>query len=422
MKNGFTVEQEVKPLSPGKLDGYTVSLKDAIWVKGLESTASSAMLRSFIPVEHSTVAQKILEQGGTIIGKTVQDAFGFGTFSVNVGKGYTIPVNPVDAERCTGGSSGGAAVAAATIDHHIAISESTGGSIVTPAAFCGVVGLCPTYGRVSRYGLISYASSLDKIGTMAKNVKDAALGLEVISGLDTKDETSSAEEVPSFSFSSSGKKIGVLKYTGVDPVIQHRVDEIIEDLQQKGLEISQVELPFTQHYALSAYYVIAMSEASTHLACLSGLRYGASLDVTDVDYNDYFTSVRTENFNEETKRRILLGTFTRMSGYRGQYYVKALKVRKKIMNEYAKVFEKVDVLISPTVPRIAPKFSEIDSLSVKEQYLFDQISVGPNIAGLPHCSIPIQKEGMPFGIMVIGNYFDEESVLAVSQTIEEERK
>ncbi|MBN2881122.1 Asp-tRNA(Asn)/Glu-tRNA(Gln) amidotransferase subunit GatA [Candidatus Woesearchaeota archaeon] len=422
--NFLTVETEIFPEKSGKLDGYTVSLKDAVWVKDVESCASSDILRGFKPVEHSTVALKILENGGTIIGKTVQDEFGFGGFSTNVGSTFTVPKNPYDVERSTGGSSGGAAVAASVIPKHIAISESTGGSIVTPAAFCGVVGMCPTYGRVSRYGLISYAASLDKIGVMGKTVYDAALGLEVISGIDSKDETSADVPVDwytSFDSDFSGKKIAVLYYEGINPEIDSRTKEIIEKLNERNISYEIIKMPFMQKYALSTYYIIAMSEASTHLACLCGLRYGASSELTG-NYDSYFSEVRTKNFGEEAKRRLMLGTFTRMSGHRGQYYVKALKVRTKIIQEYKKVFDEFEAIICPTTPFVAPKFDEIKKLTPVENYTADFLTVGPNLAGLPHLTVPIQKENeLPMGIMIIGNHFEEKKILSLGKIVEELR-
>ncbi|MFW6230649.1 MAG: amidase family protein [Nanoarchaeota archaeon] len=418
--HAFIVQTDIPPEKDGILSGYTVSLKDAIWVKDIESTATSDILRSFRPVEHSTVAKRILESGGRIIGKTVQDAFGFGSYGTHVGHGYEKPLNPYDTSRAAGGSSGGAAVAAASIKDHIAIAESTGGSIVTPAAFCGVVGFCPTYGRVSRYGLISYASSLDKIGVMGKGVEETAIGLQAIAGKDAKDETCIPMEGEKYISKEPAfdKMIGVLHFDGVDEQIQKRCDTIIGKLKEKGATIKEIDLPFTKKYALSAYYVIAMSEASTHLACLSGLRYGQAGDLQKT-YNEYFTDVRTRHFNKETKRRALLGTFTRMSGYRGKYYVKALKVRKKIMDEYTSIFSDVNAIIMPTVPTIAPQFDEIDKMSPAQELLFDFLTVGPNIAGLPHMSIPIQQEGeLPYGIMIVGKHLSEPELISIGKGIE----
>ena len=410
-----------------KLSKYTISLKDAIWLKDVESTASSKILRGFKPVKNSAVADKIISNGGEIIGKTVQDEFGFGTFSTNIGIGYDAPLNPSDKERCAGGSSGGCAVAVKLIDNHISVAESTGGSITTPASFCGVVGLCPTYGRISRDGLITYSSSLDKIGVMSKTVKESAEMLEIISGKDVNDETSADKPIEKYSeFSDNpiekikGFKVGVLNPSGVDSNISKRVKEIITKLSNNGVKTEEIDLPYMTKYALSAYYIIAMSEASTHLACLAGLRYGASKEIKkDEMYNEFFSAVRTDNFGNEAKRRILLGTFARMSGYRGQYYMKALKVRKKIIDEYKEIFKKFDAIVTPTSPITAPKFSEIDNMSIKDIYNLDYLSVGPNISGLPHISIPIQNEQeLPYGILFIADHFNESKLISLSSAVE----
>jgi aspartyl-tRNA(Asn)/glutamyl-tRNA(Gln) amidotransferase subunit A len=426
--HAFTQLCDVHGQKGGKLSKYTISLKDAILLKGVESAACSDILRGYKPVFNATAVEKILEKGGRIIGKTAQDEFGFGSFAVNVGKSYAKPLNPTDTSRCTGGSSGGAAAAAKLILNHISISESTGGSIVTPAAFCGVVGLCPTYGRVSRNGLISYASSLDKIGVMSQNVKDCAMMLGIISGVDDKDETSAdvkSEEFEKYAetciLKLKGKRIGVLRQKGVSPEIEQRFMEIIEELKKQGAITETVNLPFTEKYGLAAYYIIAMSEASTHLACLCGLRYGAYEELGEEGYDEYFTKVRTNNFNEETKRRIMLGTFSRMTGYRGKYYMKALKVRSKIIQEYKEIFKQFDALTMPTTPFVAPKFEDIDKLTPAQQYAFDFITVGPNLAGLPHITVPIEKGKFPIGIMIVANHFKESEVITIGAAVEEVR-
>ncbi|MFP4189737.1 MAG: amidase family protein [Candidatus Woesearchaeota archaeon] len=413
------------PRKKGILSPYTFSLKDAIWLKGVETTASSDILEGFCPVENSTVAQKILENGGRIIGKTTQDAFGFGTFCTNVGSRYRVPLNPSDKERCVGGSSGGAACAAKLIDKHIAIGESTGGSITTPASFSGVVGVCPTYGRVSRHGLITYSSSFDKIGVMSRNVADSAVALGIISGMDEKDETSSDIPVSDyvaatddFSAKTKGMKVGILDFEGVDEAISQRVGLISERLEEKGVEIEKIDLPFTKKYSLSAYYIIAMAEASTHLACLSGLRYGKGDDVSK-EYNEYFTDVRTGGFTKEAKRRIMIGTYVRMAGYRGKYYEKALKVRQKIIDEYKDLFSRFDAILCPAAPCVAPKFDEIDHMSLSQVYSMDSITAGPNMAGLPNISVPVSKsDELPFGAMLIADYFQEAKLMSLGSLLE----
>ena len=409
----------------GKLSSYTFSLKDAIWLKDVEATASSEILSGFSPVENSTVAQKTLDAGGRIIGKTTQDAFGFGTFCTNVGKGYRIPLNPSDITRSVGGSSGGAACAAKLIDNHISIAESTGGSITTPASFTGVVGLCPTYGRISRHGLITYSSSFDKIGLMSRNVKDSAIALEVISGKDPKDETSSDAQVDDYISAVedyneivSGMRVGILSFDGVDEAITQRIGVLAEAMEEKCAEVSRIELPYTKRFSLSAYYIIAMAEASTHLASLSGLRYGKGGAISK-PYNEYFTDVRTDGFTEEAKRRIMIGTFVRMAGYRGKYYEKALKVRKRIIDEYKEIFSKYDAILCPSAPCVAPRFDEIDNMSLSQVYSMDSITAGPNLAGLPNISIPVEEEGkLPFGLMLIADHFQESKIMALGSLLE----
>jgi len=418
----FSNIKEILPKKEGKLSNYTFSIKDAIWVKDVETCASSDILKGFYPVENATVVQKIIDNGGRIIGKAVQDEFGFGTFNTNVGNYFNVPKNPIDEKRATGGSSGGCACATKLIDNHISIAESTGGSIVTPASFCGVVGLCPTYGRVSRYGLISYASSLDKIGVMSKKVFESSLTLEFISGKDKKDETSSNESIIKYSDFTNlirPKKIGLIDLEGIDKEVSEDFLEIVEKLKKSNIVIEKINLPYVQKYALSSYYIIAMSEASTNLACLCGLRYGSQLDITN-DYEEYFKTVRTKFFTKEAKRRIMIGTFARMSSQRDDYYIKALRIREKIIQEYKEIFKNYDLLISPTTPTKAPLFEDIKKLTPLQNYAMDFLTVGPNLAGLPHISIPILKNNkLPSGFMIIGNHFEEKKIIDFGKIVED---
>lgn len=424
------IESQIKDsgfCSKNKLKDYFISVKDAINVKDMESTAGSKILNNYKPLFDATAVKKIKEHGGIIIGKTSQDAFGFGGFSVNVGLDKKIPLNPNDKERACGGSSGGCA--GATRKHtikHISLAESTGGSIVCPACFSGVVGLCPTYGRVSRYGLMDYGNSLDKIGPTAKTVKETALMLEVISGLDDNDSTSANQEVKEFTKyvnkEVKGMKIGIIKEAfeqGINPDVKKAVENNIQKLKNHGVKFEEVSLPLTSKYGLSVYYIIAMCEASTNLAKYCGMRYGQEKDPTGLSFNDYFTKVRTENFNEESKRRIIIGTFARMSGFRDAYYIKAAKIRTLIINEYKELFKKYDALICPTMPVIAPKFEEIKKMTPLENYMMDILTVGPNLAGLPHITIPsIKVEGMPTGTMLISDHFKEEILVQLGSSIE----
>lgn len=405
----------------GRLFGVLISVKDNICVKGVESTAGSAILKGYKPLFNATVIEKCLAEGAIILGKTAQDEFGFGGFSVNMGIGYEKPLNPIDKKRTTGGSSGGAAgLTKKSTFPHLALAESTGGSIANPAAFCGVVGLTPTYGRVSRYGLIDYANSLDKIGTIALSVEDASLLLEIISGKDEKDSTSAVLPVESLAVPGviQGLRIGMVKEAfteGMDSAIRSLTMDAIYKLEQKGARRIEVSIPTASNYGLPAYYTLALSEASTNLAKYCGLRYGA-FDQLNTSYNEYFSRVRNNNFGQEAKRRLLLGTFARMAGYRDAFYSKAAKVRTKILQEYAEIFKKVDVLITPTMPIVAPTFDELKKLTPMQHYAMDILTVAPNLAGLPHISIPCgTHNGLPVGLMITGNHFAEQKIIQTAK-------
>ena len=324
------------------------------------------------------VIQDLEKEGAIVIGKTVQDEFGFGSFGINVGLDYKIPKNPFDKERVTGGSSGGSAGITQKLNQHVSIAESTGGSIETPASFCGVIGFCPTYGRVSRYGLISYANSLDKIGPMTKNISDTALIMNVISGFDENDSTSSKEKINDYTKfvnkSLKGLRIGVISAEDIDKDIDKAQWSAIKKLESQGATYDKVSLPITENYGIPTYYIIAMSEASTNLACLSGMRYGVQENIS-AHFNEYFSNIRSKNFGKEAKRRIILGTFARMAGYRDAYYLKAARVRTLIIQEYKKLFNNFDVIISPTTPFVAPKFKDIEKLTPLQHYISDRLTV-----------------------------------------------
>ncbi|MBI2576647.1 Asp-tRNA(Asn)/Glu-tRNA(Gln) amidotransferase subunit GatA [Candidatus Woesearchaeota archaeon] len=422
------IDTRAKAQGKGRLSEVVISVKDCICVKGLESTAGSAILKGYKPVFDATAVGKVRSEGALIIGKTSQDEFGFGSFNVNVGIGFQVPLNPYDRERACGGSSGGAAGFTAKAPfRHIALAESTGGSIVCPASFCGVIGLCPTYGRVSRYGLMDYANSLDKIGVMAKTMEDIALAMKIISGCDPKDPTSLDAPVPDYAAllkkPITGMKLGIISYglgKGVDPEVSTAVKNTIKRLEDSGCTLVEIELPLVEKYALPCYYILAMAEASTNLAKYCGMRYGAQENI-EGNFNEYFSKVRGNYLGEEAKRRIMLGTFARMAGFRDAYYLKAAKVRAKIIEEYKKAFEKADVLVSPAMPFVAPKFSEIKRLTPMQNYLADILTVGPNLAGLPHISVPVGKNkgGMPIGMMVIGNHLEEGNVMQLASCVVE---
>ncbi len=400
----------------GKLFGLPLTVKDAICVKGVESKAGSKILKGYKPLIDATVIEKARAEGAIILAKTTQDEFGFGTFATHTEK---VPKNPFDNERSCGGSSGGAAgFTAYTKNYHIAIGESTGGSIAAPASFCGCVGLTPTYGLVSRFGLIDYANSLDKIGCVAKSIDDAALLLEAISGLDDRDSTSlpngfKAEDFPL-------KKMAVVKdfFDGCDAGVREVVEKKISELK-KFYTIDEVSLPLNVKYALSAYYVIATSEASTNLAKLSGLRYGVQDSVDGKHFDEYFSQIRSANFSDEAKRRIILGTFARMSGYRDAYYLKAMRVRTKLINEFNAAFAKYDLLLYPTMPVVAPKFDEIEKLSPMQNFAMDLCTVPANLAGLPHLSVNAGfAGGLPVGLMAIAPHLQEKRLYSFGKVLE----
>ncbi len=409
----------------GNLNNIPFLVKDAICTNGTVTSAGSKMLEDYKPPFNATVVERLEESGGVFYGKTNMDEFGFGTFSTNCA--FDIPKNPHDKTRVVGGSSGGAGAAVAAIDYPvISIGESTGGSITNPAAYNGVVGITPTYGRVSRYGLIDYANSLDKIGVLAKTVFGVSKGLEVIAGEDEQDQTTSSNVVKEYSDlkEKDNLNIGVpkqmIEVDGMEDGVRENFETSIELLEEVG-SVEYVDMPLlSADVTLPAYYIIAMAEASTNLAKFSGMRYGYEKDPEDFeDFNEYFSAVRSEAFGEEAKRRILLGTYIRKAGYRDQYYIKAAKVRTKIINSFEQAFEQYDVLVTPSMPNIAPKINEAENLSPAEMYAMDSMTVGPNLAGIPQVSIPNGKSnGMPTGLQFLGPQFDEEKLLDIAFTFE----
>lgn len=412
------------PKREGKLKGLPFSLKDCICAKGEKTYSGSKILQGYKPLFDSTVVKKIKENSGGLIGKTHQDEFGFGTFSTNCA--YATPKNPWDTERSCGGSSGGAGGLTAALDlPHIAIGESTGGSISNPASFCGVVGLTPTYGLVSRHGLISYGNSLDKIGTLSRSVYGAALGLDVITGKDVKDQTTVAAEgnyLEALDKPLDGLKIGVPKeyFNNTNAEVEKVVRDSIQELEDMGITIVDISLPMTE-YALPAYFIIACAEASTNLAKFCGLRYGLQEDIAG-DFNQYFSKIRTKGFSQEAKRRVMTGTFTRMAGFRDKYYMKALKIRRKVIEDFKQSFKKVDAMAIPTMPIVAPKFKDIDKLTPADIYYLDILSVPANFAGIPHISMNCGfKDGMPVGLEFLGNHFEEQKILNIAQKFEEKK-
>jgi len=414
-------------VEPEEKSGVPFVAKDAICTEGTVSSAGSEIIENYEPVFDATVTERMRDAGLTFYGKTNQDEFGFGTFSTNCA--FETPKNPHDPERVVGGSSGGAGAVVAAMDQPVvSIGESTGGSISNPAAYNGVVGITPTYGRVSRYGLIDYANSLDKIGILADNVELAARGLQVIAGKDEKDQTTVDKPVPQYAEDleePENLKIGIVKQyielEGLQDGVKENFEDSVEKLREAGAEIEEVDLSLLEgDISVAAYYVMAMAESSTNLARFSGMRYGMEEDPEDFDdFNKYFSEIRSEGFGEEAKRRILLGTYTRMAGYRDEYYIKAAEVRQKIINQLKEAFEEYDVLIAPTMPNIAPEIEAVEELEPSEVYAMDTHTVGPNLAGVPMISVPNGKSrGMPTGLHIIGDHYEEQKILNVAKMFE----
>jgi aspartyl-tRNA(Asn)/glutamyl-tRNA(Gln) amidotransferase subunit A len=402
--------------------GIPLTVKDCICTEGVRTTAGSKILWNYIPPFDATVVKLLKEAGFALVGKTTMDEFGFGSFNVNT---EIVPKNPWNPEHVCGGSSGGAACFTAIADFpHIALAESTGGSISCPSSFCGVVGLTPTYGLVSRYGLIDYANSLDKIGVMAKSVKDVAYALSIIAKRDEKDSTcvGGEEDYTKYCRIYPKHKVAIPKeyFSGIDENIEKIVWQAIKELESEGIEYEEVSLPMTE-YALAAYYIIATSEASTNLAKFCGMRYGLHLKL-EGNFNEYFSKVRTTGFGDEAKRRIILGTYARMSGFRKHFYLKALKIRTLVIQDFKKVFKNFDAILAPTMPMLAPKFEEVEKLTPLQHYMADVLTVPVNLAGMPHLSIPAGfSKGLPVGLHIISDHFQEGKIITLANFFEQIR-
>ena len=404
------------------LEGIPGAIKDNICTKGVKTTCASKILDNFVPPYDATVMTKVKAEAPVLLGKTNLDEFAMGGSTEN--SAYHVTHNPWNTKCVPGGSSGGSAAAVASGTAIWALGTDTGGSIRQPASFCGVVGLKPTYGRVSRYGIVAYASSLDQVGPLARDVTDAANVLNVISGLDEMDSTSSPSPVPDFTKALredvKGLKIGLPKeyFTdGMDPEVEKAVKDAIEQYRSMGAEIVEISLPHTK-YAISTYYLIAPAEAATNLQRYDGVSYGARVDGADLV--EMMTNTRTEKFGEEVKRRIMIGNYALSAGYYDAYYLKALKVRTLIQQDYTEAFQKVDVIMCPTAP--TPAY-EIGSMIADplQMYLQDICTVPLNLAGLPGISLPCGKssKGMPIGLQIIGKALDEETILRAAYTYEQ---
>lgn len=406
----------------GLLFGMPIGIKDNIVTKGLRTTCASKILYNFDPIYDATVVERLNEADAVTIGKLNMDEFAMGSSTEN--SGFQLTRNPWDLERVPGGSSGGSAAAVAAGEVPFALGSDTGGSIRQPAAFCGVVGLKPTYGRVSRYGLVAFASSLDQIGPITRTVEDNAYLLQVISGLDPMDSTSANVDVPDYVSALTGDiqglKIAVPKEylgEGVSDEVRQSVLQALKVLESLGATWEEVSLPHSK-YALATYYLLASSEASANLARFDGVRYGYRTDNAK-SLMEMYKQTRSEGFGNEVKRRIMLGTFALSSGYYDAYYKKAQKVRTLIKQDFENVFEKYDVIIGPTTPTSAFKIGEKTSDPLT-MYANDILTIPVNLAGVPGISIPCGfVDGLPVGLQIIGKHFDESTIYRVAHAFEQ---
>jgi aspartyl-tRNA(Asn)/glutamyl-tRNA(Gln) amidotransferase subunit A len=421
------IQRSTDKTSP--LWGVPIAIKDNICVEGFEVTCASKILKNFVPPYHATVIEKLLDAGAVIYGQTNMDEFAFGSSCETSCYGPTR--NPRDPDRVPGGSSGGSAAAVADHTAFAALGSDTGGSIRQPAAFCGVVGIKPTYGRVSRYGLIAFASSLDQIGPLTKDVRDAALILGAIAGHDPKDSTSADVPVPDYTAflgrSIRGRKVGILsgaELKGLNPVVKGAAQErAVKVMEKLGAEVVEISLPNMRH-SVSVYYIIAPSEASSNLARFDAVRFGHR-SAAARSFLEMFEMSRGEGFGAEAKRRIILGTYSLSSGYYDAYYLKAMKVRTLIKRDFDEAFQKFDAIMLPTSPSAAFKIGEKiqDPL---EMYLSDIFTICANLAGVPGISIPCgfdetrAGKPLPIGLQLLGRPFQEEVLFQMAYAFEQE--
>ncbi|WP_338210176.1 Asp-tRNA(Asn)/Glu-tRNA(Gln) amidotransferase subunit GatA [Lactiplantibacillus paraxiangfangensis] len=416
-------EIDAKGINPDNImAGIPVAVKDNIVTKDLTTTAASKMLEHFVPVYDATVVEKMEANDAVIIGKNNMDEFAMGGSTEN--SAFKVTRNPWDVSRVPGGSSGGSAVAVASGQVPVAFGSDTGGSIRQPSSFNGVVGMKPTYGRVSRWGLIAFASSLDQIGPMTRTVKDNAAALNMIAGYDQHDGTSSKREVPDFTAGLDGNikgmKIGLPKEymdEGIDPKVREVINNAVKKFEELGATVEEVSLP-NSRYGVSAYYIIASSEASSNLQRFDGIRYGFRAD--DVkNLEDVYVRSRSEGFGDEVKRRIMLGTFSLSAGYYDAYFHKAGQVRTMIINDFNKVFEDYDMIMGPVAP--TPAFKIGDEISDPiTMYMNDVLTIPVNLAGLPGMSVPAGfADGLPVGLQLIGKAFDESTLYKAGYAFEQ---
>ncbi|MDD3304157.1 MAG: Asp-tRNA(Asn)/Glu-tRNA(Gln) amidotransferase subunit GatA [Clostridia bacterium] len=407
----------------GIMGGVPIAIKDNICTNGIKTTCASKMLENFVPFYNATVIEKLENAGAIIIGKANMDEFAMGSSTENSAIKKT--KNPWDNERVPGGSSGGSAAAVSSEIAYCALGTDTGGSIRQPASFCSVVGLKPTYGLVSRYGVVAYASSLDQVGPITKSVEDAALLLNVIAGNDKKDSTSANLEKKDYLQSLindiQGKKLGVPKKfieTGLNADVKKAYEDALQTLEDLGAEIVDISLDYAK-YSLPTYYIIATAEASSNLGRYDGIRYGHRAKNFD-SLEELYVKSRTEGFGDEVKRRIMLGTYVLSAGYYDAYYKRGQQVRTLIIEDFKKAFETCDAIVIPTTPNTSFKFGEKTSNPI-EMYLEDIFTVPVNIAGLPAISVPggFDTKGMPIGMQFISKAFDEETLLQIAYTFEQ---
>ncbi|ELZ16427.1 aspartyl/glutamyl-tRNA amidotransferase subunit A [Haloterrigena salina JCM 13891] len=421
-ENIYITEERIEGADDGPLSGTTVAVKDNISTEGVRTTCGSEMLAEYVPPYDATVVSRLKEAGATIVGKANMDEFGMGT--TNETSHFGSVDNPAAPGRVPGGSSGGSAAAVAAGEADVALGSDTGGSVRCPAAFCGVVGIKPTYGLVSRYGLVAYANSLEQIGPFGETVEDAAQLLDVIAGDDDRDATTREtplEEGETYADAATGDvdglQIGVPTelLEGADEGVVETFWDAIAELEDRGAEYHEVSLPSVEH-AVEAYYVIAMSEASSNLARFDGVRYGHSADA-EGNWNETFARTREEGFGDEVKRRILLGTYALSAGYHDKYYKKAQDARAWVKQDFDEALSEADVLASPTMP--VPPFELGESLDDPLQmYLADANTVPVNLADLPAISVPAgETDGLPVGLQLVGPAFGERRLIRAASAL-----
>ncbi|WP_271628688.1 Asp-tRNA(Asn)/Glu-tRNA(Gln) amidotransferase subunit GatA [Caldicellulosiruptor sp. DIB 104C] len=424
LENAKKIDEKIaKGEDVGVLYGLPIALKDNLCTNGIKTTCASKILYNFVPPYDATVVKKLKENNMTLLGKLNMDEFAMGSSTEN--SAFHTTRNPWDLERVPGGSSGGSAAAVAADEAFFTLGSDTGGSIRQPASLCGVVGMKPTYGRVSRFGLVAFASSLDQIGPLTKDVEDCALAMNIICGHDPYDATSAPVDVPDFTKALvndvKGLKIGVPREymeKGINHEVKKAVEKALELLKSLGADYEEFSIPIVE-YALPTYYIIASSEASSNLARYDGIKYGYRTQNYE-DLIDLYKKTRSEGFGAEVKRRIMLGTYALSAGYYDAYYKKGLQVRTLIKRAFDEAFQKYDVIVTPTSPTTAFKIGEKVSNPL-EMYMSDICTVPVNIAGLPAISIPcgFDSNGLPIGLQIIGKAFDEETILRVAYTYEQ---